>query len=950
MDTFSSLDIHRLSIEDALRRLNTSRTGLTCTEAQRRLSQFGPNVLARPAQGSLVRDIARQFTHFLAVLLWIAAGLSFLGSYFNPKENTTMIGWSIIGVIVLNAIFTFVQEYRAERTLTALRRLLPTLTWVVREGRELEVPREQLVPGDLLLLDEGQQVPGDARLIDVVGLRVDLSSLTGESAAKLRNSEPAVDGEVLGASNLVFAGTTVVSGHGRAVVYGTGMQTEFGKVANLTTATPTGTSPLQREVTHVAHVVAVISVFMGLSFFALGWWLGLGIWISAIFGIGIIVAYVPEGLLPTLTLSLAMASQRMAKRHALIKHLPSVETLGSTTVICTDKTGTLTENRMKVDQLFVDHFEVAIRNNCLVIGGRVCPAAEIEQWKPLFDAISYCHNVKRGRHGDGRMAFTGDPTEVALVEFAHDHGLLHREPQPRMGELPFDADRKRMTTLHWMQGRLVAYVKGAPESLLPLCTRQLHDNQLIDLTVDQRQALLLRSRIYAQQAYRVLAVAMREIPSGTEQLSIEHVEQELTFLGLVALIDPPRREVPDAIQRCRRAGIRVIMLTGDHPETALAIGRHIGLSKPDKTMHHHQLTFLVDGPGLDRLTDAQLRQLLTPTLPDEPDPIFARMAPRHKMRIVSMLRERGDIVAVTGDGVNDAPALKHADIGIAMGLAGTDVAKEAADMILLDDNFATIVNAVEEGRAVYANIRKFVSYVLASNLAEAVPYIAFGLFAIPVPLTVLQILAIDLGTNVLPALALGAERPHAGIMKMPPRPRSERLMNRSLILRAYGFLGLIEGLVALGAFFWFLLSQGWNLGEPLDWSSPLYRQATTVTFAGIVTGQIANAFACLSERLSVTQLGWRDNPLLLWGIGSEIALLLFFIYTPWGHALLSTAAFPLWIWPILMVGALLLLLAEESRKIMASRVLPFNAGGFPAQPQHRNASSPIQPSGHRPKG
>ncbi|HEX8750385.1 MAG TPA: HAD-IC family P-type ATPase, partial [Nitrospira sp.] len=314
MDAFSSVDVHHLSLDDLLRRFGTTTRGLTENEARRRLSQVGPNVLTRSSKRSLIRGIVRQFTHFLAVLLWIAAGLSFVGSYFNPEEDTTMIGWSIIGVIVLNAAFTFIQEYRAERTLTALRRLLPALTWVVRDGRELEVPRDQVVPGDLLLLDEGQQVAADARLIEVVGLRVDLSALTGESSAKPRTTEPIVNGDLLGAPNLVFAGTTVVTGHGRAVVYGTGMQTEFGKVADLTTATATGTSPLQREVTHVAHVVVLISVCMGLSFFALGWWLGLGFWISAIFGIGIIVAYVPEGLLPTLTLSLAMASQRMAKR------------------------------------------------------------------------------------------------------------------------------------------------------------------------------------------------------------------------------------------------------------------------------------------------------------------------------------------------------------------------------------------------------------------------------------------------------------------------------------------------------------------------------------------------------------------------------------------------------------------------------------------------------------
>ena len=913
-------DIRRLSALDALKRLDTTTRGLTESEARQRLAQFGPNVLTKPQQGSLVRGIVRQFTHFLAILLWIAAGLSFLGNYFNPQEDTAIIGWCIIGVIVLNAVFTFVQEYRVERTLIALRRLLPTLTWALRGGQEVEVPRDQVVPGDVLLLDEGQQIPADARLIEVTGLRVDLSSLTGESSPKFRTSEPVTEGDWLGSPNLVFAGTTIVSGHGRAVVYGTGMQTEFGKVAHLTTATSAGTSPLQREVTHVSHVVAVISVCMGITVFAVGWWLGLGLWISAIFGIGIIVAYVPEGLLPTLTLSLAMASQRMAKRQALIKHLPSVETLGSTTVICTDKTGTLTENRMKVDRFFVGHFEVASRENCLVVGGRVASAFDSEQWKALFDAITHCHNVKRGKRGDGRALFMGDPTEVALLEFAQDHGLLHGTPQARMGELPFDADRKRMTTIHWEQGRLVAYVKGAPESVLPACTTKLHDHQLVDLTTDHRQDLLLRSRQYAEQAYRVLAVGKREIPSGTQELSIEHIERDLTFLGLIALIDPPRREVPDAIQRCRRAGIRVVMVTGDHPATALAVARYIGLVGGDPTVPQPRLAPVIEGPSLDGLTDAQLRQLLTPTTRGQPDPIFARMAPRHKMRIVSMLRDGGDIVAVTGDGVNDAPALKHADIGIAMGVAGTDVAKEASDMILLDDNFATIVNAVEEGRAVYANIRKFVSYVLSSNLAEAVPYIAFGLFAIPIPLTVLQILAIDLGTNVMPALALGAEKPHAGIMDVPPRPRHERLMNHSLLLRAYGFLGLIEGLVALALFFWFLDSQGWRWGQMLDWSTPLYRQATTVTFAAIVTGQIANAFACRSERLSVLQLSFLENRVLLWAIGSEIALLLFFIYTPWGQRLLSTAALPVWVWPLLAGGAVLLLLAEECRKYVAQEL------------------------------
>jgi sodium/potassium-transporting ATPase subunit alpha len=440
------------------------------------------------------------------------------------------------------------------------------------------------------------------------------------------------------------------------------------------------------------------------------------------------------------------------------------------------------------------------------------------------------------------------------------------------------------------------------------------------LTVDGRKKVVAQSQAFAQQAYRVLALAMREVERGVERLEIDRVEQGLTFLGLVAMMDPPHREVPDAIVKCRRAGVRVIMLTGDHPLTALAVAHKIGLAPEGVPTPPGRFVPVIEGAQLDGFSDELLRQLLTPTSPSEPDPVFARMAPRHKMRIVSLLKEMQEVVAVTGDGVNDAPALKMADIGIAMGVTGTDVAKETAAMILLDDNFATIVNAIEEGRAVFNNIRKFVTYVLASNVPEVLPYLGFGLSSMPLALTVPQILAVDLGTDMVPALALAAEQPQGNVMDDPPRPRTERLLSWDVLLRAYAFLGLMEAGIAMGGFFLYLYSQGWRWGSPLDWSSLLYREATTVTFAGIVTAQVANVFACRSDRISTFRLGWFSNPLILVGVVVELTILLIMTYSPLGHPVLGTASLPAWIFGLLAVGAIGLLLADECRKFVSRRM------------------------------
>ncbi|MBH0187252.1 MAG: cation-transporting P-type ATPase, partial [Nitrospira sp.] len=770
-------DINRLSIEEALKRLESGSSGLSPDDAQRRLAQYGPNILTGPDHYSILSGLLRQFTHFLAILLWIAAGLSFAADYMKPGEGMATLGWAILGVIIINTGFAFFQEYKAERAVQALHRLLPDKAWVTRGGQSVETDRSEIVPGDVLILEEGERVPADARLIEAAGMRVDNAALTGESKPKRRTAESVEDGHWLDLPNLVFAGTTILSGHGRALVFATGMASEFGKIADLTSTIETGPSTLQKEIIKVTRIVAAISLTMGTAFFLIGLGAGLGFWISAIFGIGIIVANVPEGLLPTVTLALAMSSQRMATRRALVKHLPSVETLGCTTVICTDKTGTLTENRMKVDRFYADGLVIESRESCFFAGGRLVSTVETEPWRSFFDALLHCHNAKRVRHSDGRFAVTGDPTEVAILEFAIEHGLAHRPPLRRMGELAFDADRKRMSTLHWVEGRLVTFTKGAPESVVALCTSTLSHGITVPMTPEVRAQVLSQSRSFAEQAYRVLAVAMRDIAHEPEHIEVETVEADLTFLGLVAMMDPPHQEVPEAIAKCRQAAVRVVMITGDHPLTALAIARKIGLVPAQVALQPAEFTPVIEGSQLDQMSDERLRQLLTPSHQGEPDPVFSRMAPRHKMRVVSTLKQMGEVVAVTGDGVNDAPALKQADIGVAMGIAGTDVAKEIADIILLDDNFATIVNAIEEGRTVYENIRKFSTYVLVSNVPEVVPYLAYGLLGLPLALTIPQVLAVDLGTDMIPAIGLGTEPPQGDVMQRPPRPRHERLLS-----------------------------------------------------------------------------------------------------------------------------------------------------------------------------
>ncbi len=894
------MNINELTEEDVFRTLVSSAQGLSRSEVQRRLVEFGRNEIIAVKGKSLVLRLLGQFTHFLAILLWLAAFFSFLSEFLKPGEGMLTLGIAIVAVIVINAVFTFIQEYRAEKALAALKKLLPFNVMAIRSGKESEVPAEEVVPGDIIRLAEGDKVPADIRLIESSALKVNNAPLTGESESILRSIEPC-PGDPINSPNIAFAGTTIVSGNGVGIVFATGMRTEFGRIALLTETVTPGLSPLQKEIVKATRIVAVIAAVVGVCFFILGIAIGRTFWANFIFAIGITVALIPEGMLPTVTLALAMGSQRMAKRKALIKTLSSVETLGSVTVICTDKTGTLTQNNMTVAKVWTDGELLEHQ----------APAMTGTTPHLLLTTAALCNNA---RFADNQ--YRGDPTETALLKATRE--ALGDIPAKRLFEIPFDSDRKMMTIGCVRESGAMAFSKGAPERILALCSHLMIKGERKQLADVSREDIIKAEQMLMDMGLRVLAFASKELPAptslvqqnaGGEEVVASDLEKDMTFLGLIGLQDPPRSEVPEAIEKCHRAGIRIIMITGDGSRTALAIAKQIGLVQGTPV--------IIEGSAFDLMTDQELMDKL-----ESKEMIFSRMTPKHKLRVVSLLKDKGEVVAVTGDGVNDAPALKKADIGISMGLAGTDVAKEASNMILLDDNFATIVNAVEEGRTVYENIKKFLTYIFASNIPEAVPYLGYILFNIPLPLTILQILLVDLGTDMLPALALGAEKPTPGVMQQPPRKVNERLLNFPLLARAYLFLGPIEAVACMFGFFWVLNAGGWTWGTLLPATNFLYLQATTACLTAIIFVQVANVFACRSSRDTLFTARFFTNKLIFAGIAVELALQLFIVYHPLGNKIFSTAPPPPGAWLVLIPFAFLLLAAEEGRKLVMRRFKP----------------------------
>ena len=850
------MQLFALDRQALLQRLKTSENGLGLDQVARRLVEFGPNELATAAKKNYLLAYLGQYRNFFAILLEVAALLAFVADHYDPGQGSDILGYAILGAVIINATFTFWQEYRAYKAMEELLKLMPGSVSLRREGRIVSATAREIVPGDLMLLEEGDKVAADGIIIETNSLYLNLSSLTGESAPVARDLLPGEAKRPLDARNMVFAGTTVLSGSGTAVASATGNATEFGKIASLTKNVRKAITPMQREIIHLTRTFTIIALLMGCVFFALGLFSGKGFMLASIFAIALIVANIPEGLLPTISLSLSLASQRMARRNALIKNLDSVETLGSATVICTDKTGTLTRNEMTLKHLWLAGGEqVAISGEGYREPGDFSFAWQNESSEDRLTTLLMAGFLNCRARID-KEGLHGDPTELALVAAIGKKGISP-PIMKKVREFIFTSERKMMSSLYQEGEKTWLFAKGAVEALLPRCTFFLAaDGSVQPLSETKRQEALARANDFEDQAFRVLMIARND----------KENEDGLTLLGLVAIMDLPRHGVAEAVATCKTAGIRTMMITGDNPRTAAAIAKQIGMT------HDRVIT----GPELEGLTDEQLEEILA-----RETVLFARMASSQKLRIATALQNLGEVVAMTGDGVNDAPALKKADIGIAMGLSGTEVAKEAADMVLLDDNFASIVIAIEEGRTVYFNVKKFVTYVLSSNVPEIVPYILQFFLKIPLPLSVIQILFIDLGTDILPGVALGSERPEKNIMNRPPVGRNEKILDWEVCKRGYFFLGLIEAAAAMTAFLSFLLLHGWQYGTVILADPLLHRQAMTMTLLGAVTCQLLNGLTMRSWEFSAFSLGIFSNRLMLAAMAVELL---------WVWALLNVAA------------------------------------------------------------
>lgn len=863
---------HSKAVEAILKQFKTTPEGLSEEEASGRLGQYGPNRLDTTPPVSPWKLLAEQFSNVLIITLLVATVLSaFLGHGVEAIA---------IAVIVLFAVLLgFVQEYRAEKSIEALRRMAAPASRVIRDGVETLIPSQEVVPGDIVVLATGDRIPADGRLIEALNLRSDEAALTGESLPAEKDASAILSSatSVGDRRNMVFSGTSVVYGRGLAVVTATGMQTEFGRIAGMLSQVKVEKTPLQKNLDKVGASLARAALLIVALIVALGIVRGQPLIDILIFGIALAVAVVPEALPAVVTISLALGVQRMVKRNALMRRLPAVETLGSTTVICSDKTGTLTRDEMTVRRLYAGALTATVSGSGYKPEGLITPeTGDGPLPRPvtaLLEAGVLCNDAHLESSEQGEWSITGDPTEAALIVAARKTGLDESALQrryPRIDEEPFDSATKRMVTVHRSGDSTLAVVKGAPEVILPTCSSYLDASGELKPFDDQARRLVTeQAESMAEDALRVLSVARKD------GASIDDTSDRLTFLGLFGMIDPPRSEAAEAVERCTAAGIRPVMITGDHPVTALAVARELGIMRNGK---------VVTGAELEAMDDAALGEVAGSVS------VFARVSPEHKLRLVRALQQRGEVVAMTGDGVNDAPALKRADIGISMGIAGTDVSREASAMTLLDDNFATIVSAIEEGRGIYDNIKKYLTYLLSSNIGELGLMAGATLFGLPLPLTAVQILYVNLATDGLPALALAVDPAASDIMKRPPNDQKHGIFTRTVMaLMLAG--GIWSTAVNLLLFEWARHS-----GRSLD-------EAMTMTFVSLVLIQFFKAYNFRSEKEHVFTNMFSNRWLNL-AIVWELIVLFAIIYVPVLAAPFGTFLMPLADWLIVLGGAL----------------------------------------------
>jgi Ca2+-transporting ATPase len=926
---------HALTADEVLEHLKVRENGLSESEATERMAHYGPNQLTEATRPGFLHLLWEQFNNFIVILLIVAALISaFLGEWIDAS--------AILAIVVLNAILGIIQERRAEEALAALQKLAAPEAHIMRDGKRTTVPARELVPGDIVFLESGNHVPADLRLLEAFNLQIEEAALTGESLPVAKNAVMKLEKNIpLGdRRNTAFMGTTVTYGRGRGVIVGTGMRSQLGLIAKMLESVDNEETPLQQRLDQlgktlgwgalaICALVFIVNVLRNTDLTILtspgG---GLLAYLSAtkkqivdmfMLAVGLAIAAVPEGLPAVVTITLALGMREMIRRHALIRRLSSVETLGSATVICSDKTGTLTQNEMTVTRVWVDGLFVTVtgsgfsRRGEFQVGNkpvdlRTYPGVETALW---LGALNNDAQLETVDGDDQSYRIVGDPTEgsllIAAAKADATHAELHKA-YPRQDEVPFDSERKRMVTIHdihepssndvspftdnKLQGWDVIAVKGAPDLVLDLCTSyQTIDDKSNPMSESIRQRIRDANDEMTQDALRVLALAYRVVKQApkADSVAVDELEKDLVFIGMVGMIDPPREEVKPAMLKAANAGIRTVMITGDYPNTARAVAQEIGLMIPG----HHVLT----GADLDKMSDDVLKGEI------EKVDVFARVSPEHKMRIVDALQANGEVVAMTGDGVNDAPAIKRSDIGIAMGITGTDVAKETADMVLTDDNYVSIVAAVEQGRIIYNNIRKFVFFLLSSNVAEIMVIFLATLAGLPAPLTVIQLLWLNLITDGAPALALAMEKGDPDIMIRPPRPKKEPIINSSMrtgiiiqtitqtgaVLTAFA-MGLLWELKALG----FGLPQGTNPVTYLlsfNWHSvnlENVRTAETMAFMTLSLCELFRAYTVRSEKVSLASIGIFSNKWMQYAVGSSIALLILVCTVPFLQGIFNT--------------------------------------------------------------
>jgi Ca2+-transporting ATPase len=901
-----------MPINEVFDDLKTNPNGLTSEEAKLRLKKYGYNKLSEKRQIPFIHKFIRHLRDLFGILLLVASILSYISG--NPD-----LALIILAVVFVNIFVSMFQESRAEKAIATLKSWMPEFAKVIRDGELKKISVREIVPGDIISLDEGDRVPADARLIEAFDLWTNNVPLTGESEPQPRVAEAVktVEKAYMYAPNLVFMSTSVAKGQGKAVVYSTGMDTQFGKIANLTQTIREEESPLQKEIALTAKYDFIIAVAVGAVFFIASFlFLHVSLATSIFFMIGVMVACVPEGLQVTVSSALAINVLKMVKQNVLVKRLSAVQTLGSVTVICTDKTGTITKGEMTVNKLWVYDYVVDVSGlgykpeGDFTINGQPLQEEQTGSLEKLIEIASLCNGAKLDPPSDRNRNWSviGDPTDGALLVAALKSNVNVQnalDEKPIVHVLPFSFERKRMTTVHSLNGDVYIYTKGAPRNTLDVCSKVLVDGKVEELNEENMMFIESRIHEFANEGLRVIAVAYKRLPKNEYTKGVE-VEKNLIFVGLAAMRDPPRTEVKDAVLKAKQAGVKTIIITGDYGPTAQAIAQEVGIVE-------RQGCQIIRGVDLENLSDQAIIDEVR-----KGNVIFARVSPEQKLRIVKVLKKGAEIVAVTGDGANDAPSLKEADIGVAMGATGTDVAREAADIVLLNDSFASIVKAIESGRAIYENIRKFIVYVFSHNWAELIPFVLYAVLGIPLPLLVPQVLAIDLAIDVIPSLALSREPPEAGIMQEPPRSIKERLFTRKILLRSV-FIGVI---IATGAMIGCLnawAAGGWHFGMQLATDSQVYAKGVTMTFAGIVVAQAGNVLACRTSKQSIFKTSLKTNKWIIFGITAQIGILSLLVYLPIMQGIFTTTALSLSDWVFLLSLAVVVVFAEEIRKFFSRK-------------------------------